>query len=245
MRNIKLIIQYDGARYKGWQKLSNTDMTIQAKLEAVLSKMIDSNIEVIGSGRTDVGVHALNQAANFKTNCDMSTEDILDYLNRYLPEDIVIKEVLEMDERFHARYNAISKKYIYKIWNGKYNDPFLRKYTLHVPQQLNIDKMKKAASYLIGEHDFSSFRSTRSQKKSSIRTIYKISIEKEGDLISIIIHGNGFLHNMVRIITGTLIEVGVDKIKPEYVNEILLKKDRTLAGPTAPAKGLFLLDVEY
>lgn len=245
MRNIKLIIQYDGARYKGWQKLSNTDMTIQSKLEAVLFKMTDSNVEVIGSGRTDVGVHALNQAASFKTNCDMSTEDILDYLNRYLPEDIVVKEALEMDERFHARYNAISKKYVYKIWNGKYNDPFLRKYTFHVPQPLNIDKMRKAASYLIGEHDFSSFRSTRSQKKSSIRTIYSISIEKEGDLIAITIHGNGFLHNMVRIISGTLIEVGLDKMKPEYVNEILLKKDRTLAGPTAPSKGLFLLDVEY
>lgn len=245
MRNIKLTIEYDGSRYKGWQKLTDTDMTIQAKLEAVLSKMTEENIELIGSGRTDVGVHALNQVANFKTNSTIHVNDIMNYLYNYLPEDIVVTSAEEVDERFHSQYNVKSKKYTYRIWNSKYHDPFLRKYSAHVPEPLNIDKMRRATAYLIGEHDFTSFHSTRSQKKSSIRTIYSITIENKAELIEITCHGNGFLHNMVRVIAGTLIEVGAGRMKPEYLKEILENKDRTLAGSTAPAKGLFLVDVEY
>lgn len=245
MRNIKLTIQYDGSRYKGWQKLGDMDMTIQSKLELVLSKMVDEKIEVTGSGRTDVGVHALCQVANFKTNSTIHVNDIMQYLYEYLPEDIVVIKAEEVDERFHSQYNVVSKKYTYRIWNSKYHDPFLRKYTTHVHEPLDIDKMRRATAYLIGEHDFTSFHSTRSQKKSSIRTIYSITIENKSELIEITCHGDGFLHNMVRIIAGTLIEVGTGRMKPEYVKEIIDKKDRTLAGPTAPAKGLFLVDVEY
>lgn len=245
MRNIKLTMEYDGSRYKGWQKLFDTEMTIQAKLEAVLSKMVDEKIEIIGSGRTDVGVHALYQVGNFKTNSTIHVNDIMQYLYNYLPEDIVVTSAEEVDERFHSQYNVVSKKYTYRIWNSKYHDPFLRKYTAHVHEPLDIDKMRRATAYLIGEHDFTSFHSTRSQKKSSIRTIYSIIIDNRSELIEIICHGNGFLHNMVRIIAGTLIEVGAGRMKPEYIKEIIDKKDRTLAGPTAPAKGLFLVDVEY
>ncbi|KXZ40225.1 tRNA pseudouridine38-40 synthase [Alkalithermobacter thermoalcaliphilus JW-YL-7 = DSM 7308] len=245
MRNIKLSIKYDGSRYKGWQKLGKTDMTIQTKIENVLSKMTGENIELIGSGRTDAGVHAICQVANFKTSTTMSLQSMLDYMYKYLPEDIVVFDIEEVNERFHSRYNAKSKKYVYKIWNDKYHNPFFRKYYEHIDKQLDIQLMRQGASFLIGEHDFSSFKSSKSQKKSSIRTIYSIDIQKEDCLIYITIHGNGFLHNMVRIIVGTLIEVGLSIKKPEDVKYILEKKDRSLAGPTASAKGLYLLDVEY
>ncbi|MCL5780488.1 MAG: tRNA pseudouridine(38-40) synthase TruA [Firmicutes bacterium] len=245
MKNYKLTIQYDGTRYKGWQRLGNTDMTIQARIENVLSKMTGEEIEVIGSGRTDMGVHALGQVANFKTRSLMTVEKIMDYVYRYLPEDIVVTGIEEVDERFHARYSAVSKKYIYRIWNCKYHDPFLHKYTEHIPENLNMEAMRKAASYLIGEHDFSGFKSSRSKKKSNVRTLYSVDINKSECLTEMVFHGNGFLHNMVRIITGTLLEVGLGRMKPEYVKEILEKKDRTLAGPTVAPKGLYLLKVNY
>ncbi|MDF2673694.1 MAG: tRNA pseudouridine synthase, partial [Clostridiales bacterium] len=160
---------------------------------------------------------------------------------------IVVTNAEEVEERFHSQYNVVSKKYAYRIWNSKYHNPFLRKYTAHIHEPLNLDLMKSAAAYLIGEHDFTSFHSTRSQKKSSLRTIYSISIKTrtKGQLVEITCHGNGFLHNMVRIIAGTLIEVGTGRMTPEYVKEILENKDRTLAGPTAPSKGLFLQEIEY
>lgn len=245
MRNYKLIIQYDGTKYKGWQRLGNTDMTIQARIENVLSKLTGEATEVIGSGRTDMGVHALGQVANFKTSCHLSTEEIIKTLYRYLPEDIVVTAVEEVEDRFHARYSVVSKKYVYRIWNCKYHDPFLRKYTEHIPEVLNIEAMKEAASNLIGEHDFSSFKSARSKKKSNVRALYSIDISRKRCLVEIVFHGNGFLHNMVRIITGTLIEVGLGITKPELLKEILRKKDRTLAGPTASPKGLYLLEVYY
>lgn len=245
MRNFKLTIEYDGSRYKGWQRLGDTEMTIQSKIEDVISKMTNEKIEIIGSGRTDVGVHALGQVANFKTGSNFTTDYILDYLYKYLPEDIVVKKVEEVDERFHSRYNIVSKKYLYKILNNKYHDPFNRKYIEHIPERLNIDAMKLAASYLVGEYDFASFRSNKSQKKSSIREIFSIDITKRNNQIDILVHGNGFLHNMVRVIVGTLIEVGIGRMKAEYLQDVLQSKDRKTAGPTAPAKGLFLLDVEY
>lgn len=245
MRNIRLVIQYDGSRYKGWQRLGDCQMTIQGKLESVLSKMAEENIEVFGSGRTDAGVHAFNQVANFNTSCEMNTKEILDYCYRYLPDDIVVKKVEEACEKFHARYNVESKKYLYRIWNYKYHDPFIRKYITHIPETLNLVNMRKAATYLVGEHDFTSFTTSKSKKKSRVRKIFEFDIKKDDNVIEIMVEGSGFLHNMVRIMVGTLIEVGLGRMKPEEVSKILNKKDRSLAGPTAPAQGLFLYDVEY
>jgi len=245
MRNIKLIIQYDGRRYRGWQRLKDSKMTIQGKIEDVLSRMTEETIELIGSGRTDAGVHALYQVANFKTNSKLSTREMLDYCYRFLPEDIVIKEAYEVHDKFHARHNVRGKKYLYKIINSRYHDPLLKGFVTHIPHKLNIKSMKEASAYLIGELDFSSFTSLKSKKKSKVREIYSIDIVKDKDIINIMFHGNGFLYNMIRIIVGTLIEVGLGNIKPEEVKEILLKRDRKYAGPTAPAEGLFLYDVEY
>ncbi len=245
MRNIKLTIQYDGTRYKGWQKQDNTEMTVQGKVEAVLNRMTGEDIEVTGSGRTDAGVHAMGQVANFKTESSFSLKEIKDFLYTYLPDDIVVAYAEEVDERFHSRYNAASKKYMYRIWNDKYHNPFWRKYAVHVQESLNIKEMKKAAEYLIGEHDFSSFTTLKSKKKSKVRNIYSIEITKNDSLIDIVVHGNGFLYNMVRIIVGTLLEVGLGNMKADKVKEILDKQDRKYAGSTAIAKGLYLLEVEY
>ena len=245
MRNLKLTMQYDGSRYKGWQRLGSSDMTIQERIENVLIKMTGEKIELIGSGRTDAGVHALQQAANFKTKDQRAVKEIITYLNAYLPEDIVIKRVEEVNERFHARYNAVSKTYMYRIWNHSYSNPFLRKHIVHIQEELNLVAMKQAACFLIGEHDFTSFRASKSKKKSNIRTIYSIEIHKNETIIEMTVHGSGFLHNMVRIIVGTLLEVGRGKMKPETVKYILDQRDRSLAGATAPAKGLFLYTIEY
>lgn len=245
MRNLKLTIQYDGTRYKGWQRLGNTENTLQGKIEQVLSRMTGETIEIIGSGRTDMGVHAQGQVANFKTSCTKSVDEIQQYLYQYLPEDIVVSQIEEVDERFHARYHAVAKEYVYKIWNAPYHNPFLRKYVVHIPQPLNLEAMQRAVPYLLGEHDFSAFVSSRSKKKSNIRELYSIDITKQDSLIELTFRGNGFLHNMVRIITGTLLEVGHGRMKPAYLKEILERRDRTLAGPTAPAKGLHLVKVYY
>ncbi|AQS58901.1 tRNA pseudouridine(38-40) synthase TruA [Desulforamulus ferrireducens] len=245
MRNLKLTIQYDGTRYKGWQRLGNTENTLQGKIEQVLSRMTGETIEIIGSGRTDMGVHAQGQVANFKTSCTKSVDEIQQYLYQYLPEDIVVSQIEEVDERFHARYHAVAKEYVYKIWNAPYHNPFLRKYVVHIPQPLNLEAMQRAVPYLLGEHDYSAFVSSRSKKKSNVRELYSIDITKQDSLIELTFRGNGFLHNMVRIITGTLLEVGHGRMKPAYLKEILERRDRTLAGPTAPAKGLHLVKVYY
>lgn len=245
MRNIRLVIQYDGTRYKGWQRLGNNDHTIQGKIETVLRKMTGEAVEIIGSGRTDAGVHALGQVANFRTNCSMSTQEIQNYCYRYLPEDIVIKSVKEAGDKFHARYNARGKKYLYRIWNHPYHDPFNRKYITHIPEPLNIQLMQEAAGYLVGEHDFTSFTTAKSKKKTMVREIYAIDITKNERNIEMLFYGNGFLHNMIRIIAGTLIEVGLGKIQAQKVESILHEKDRQAAGPTAPPQGLFLYEVAY
>lgn len=245
MRNIKITIEYDGSRYKGFQRLKDNDNTIQGKIEAVLSKMADEKIEIIGSGRTDMGVHAYNQVANFKTNSILSVKKINDYLNNYLPEDIVIKNVEEVDERFHSRYNVKQKVYLYKINNSKTQDVFLRKYSTYIEKPLDIELMKKASEYLVGEHDFTSFASSKSKKKSNIRNIHSITINKNKDMIDVFVEGNGFLYNMVRIIAGALIDVGLHKKTPEDIKLMLDKKDRSKASDTAPAKGLYLYSVKY
>lgn len=245
MRNIKLIIEYDGSRYRGWQKQKESDITIQGKIEDVLSRMTGENIEINGSGRTDAGVHALNQVANFKTNTSMALNEIADYCYKYLPEDIVVKSVIDASEMFHSRYNAIRKTYLYRICYRKYHEVFNRKYSYHIEKQPDIDAMREAAQFLIGEHDFKSFTSLKSKKKSTVREIYSIDITKDQGYLDILIEGNGFLQSMVRIIVGTLIEVGFGNIEVNGVKEILGGKDRILAGPTAPAQGLFLKEVKY
>ncbi|WDV45123.1 tRNA pseudouridine(38-40) synthase TruA [Clostridiaceae bacterium M8S5] len=245
MRNIKMIIQYDGARYRGWQRLSDSDNTIQQKIEDVLMKMTKEDIQIIGSGRTDAGVHAIGQVANFHTNSTVKLDEIRDYCNHYLPTDIVIKNVSEAGERFHARYNALSKKYIYSIHNSYVPTVFNRKYTYQVSKHLDIKEMKKATKYLIGEFDFKAFTAMKSKKKSTVREIYSIDINKEHNQIDIIYHGNGFLHKMIRIITGTLIEIGLGEKKESVIPNILNGKIRANAGITAPAQGLCLKEVIY
>ena len=245
MRNIKMTIRYDGSRYKGFQRLKDNDMTIQGKIEDVLSKMTSESIEIIGSGRTDMGVHAYGQVANFKTNSNLSIEKMQSYLYEYLPEDIVITNIEEVDERFHSRYNAKSKVYLYKIYNNKFHDPFLRRYTTHISKKLDIELMKEASKYFIGEHDFTSFASSKSKKKSNVRTIHSINIKEDNGLIEIYFEGNGFLYNMVRIMSGALIDVGHKKISPQDIKRMLEEKDRSKSSDTAPAKGLYLYKVSY
>jgi tRNA pseudouridine38-40 synthase len=245
MRNMKIVIEYDGTKYKGWQRLGDTDNTIQHKVESVLSKMAEENIEIIASGRTDAGVHATNQVANFRTECSMSDHKMRSYCYEYLPEDIVVKTVEEVDLNFHARYNAKAKKYIYNICNNKAHNVFTRKYDYHVPQHLNIEKMRKASEILIGEHDFQSFTTLKTKKKSTVRTIYSINIVNEDGNIEISVQGNGFMKNMVRLIVGTLVEVGLGDTSVEEISVILDKKERKYAGHIAPAKGLFLEEVNY
>ncbi len=245
MRNIRLIVKYDGSRYKGFQRLKDNDMTIQNKIESVLSKMTGEDIEIIGSGRTDMGVHSLGQVVNFKTNSDMSLEKMNEYLYRYLPEDMVIKDIKQVSDRFHSRYNAVSKTYLYKIYNDKYHDPFYRKYTLHIKDILDIKLMQEASDILVGKHDFTSFASSKSKKKSNIRQINKIDIIKQDNIVNIYINADGFLYNMVRIIVGCLIDIGLGKITKEDLKNMLEAKDRTKSSDTAQAKGLYLYEVFY
>lgn len=245
MRNIKMIVQYDGSNFKGFQKLKDNENTIQGKLESVLSKMTNENIEIIGSGRTDMGVHAYGQVVNFKTNCTLSLNKIHKYLYEYLPQSISIKELEEVDDRFHSRYNAKRKVYLYKIDNNEYPNPFNRKYSCHVAKKLDLAKMRKVAEVLVGEHDFTSFCSSKSKKKSHVREIYSISINEKNGLIEIFVEGNGFLYNMVRIIVGTLIDAGHNKITANQVKTLIELKDRSKSPETAPSKGLFLYRVKY
>lgn len=245
MRNLKMEIQYDGTKYRGWQKQKDTDLTIQYKIENVLSKMIGEDIQVIGCGRTDSGVHADNYIANFHTASTMSVDDMLEYLYEYLPEDIVVKSMKDASERFHARYNVKGKTYVYRINNNRFRDVFNRKYTYHMDEKLDLDQMRRAAEFLIGTHDFQSFTSLKPNTKSTVRTINYINIKEDRGLIEVEVNGNGFLLNMVRIIIGTLLEVGKGNLKAIDVEKILKEKKRAEAGPIAPAKGLCLRDLQY
>ncbi len=244
MKNYKLTIQYDGCAYNGWQKQGNTTNTIQERFENVLFKMCNAKIEIHASGRTDAGVHAENQIANFKCNTDMNCEEIKKYLNKYLPKDIFVKQVEEVDERFHSRLNTVSKTYEYTIATEKSN-VFNRKYVYTTDSLVDVKKMIIAAELFMGKHDFKGFSSVGRTKKSTVRTINYIQIKKEDDIIKIIINGTGFLYNMVRIISGTLLEIGEEKLNTEIINEIFITKDRKKAGKTLPACGLKLMDVEY
>ncbi|QJA08516.1 tRNA pseudouridine(38-40) synthase TruA [Romboutsia sp. CE17] len=245
MRNIKMTVEYDGSRYKGFQRLKDNNMTIQGKIETVLSKMTDETIEIIGSGRTDMGVHAYGQVVNFKTSNNYSIEKMKKYLYEYLPEDIVIRNIEEVEDRFHSRYNVKSKVYLYRIDNNKYHNVFNRKYAHHVDKKLDLNLMREGSKYLLGEHDFTSFASSKSKKKSNIREVYSIDIKENNNIIEIYVEGNGFLYNMVRIITGALIDVGLKRKTPEDIKKMLELKNRAQASDTAPAKGLFLYKVKY
>lgn len=243
-RNIRCIIAYDGSRYQGWQRLKNSDQTIQGKIEQVLSKMTGESIQIIGSGRTDAGVHARRQVCNFHTGCQKPVEQIRGYMNRYLPEDIVIVQATEVGERFHSRFLAKEKTYCYRIWIGDYPPVFERKY-VHVEQgHLNIQRMKKAAELFIGEHDFAGFCS-RKMKKSTIRHVKEIDFNLSGQELRITVTGNGFLYNMVRIMVGTLLDIGKGNLGEEVISLALETKTRSDAGEKAPAKGLCLMDVSY
>lgn len=243
--NYKLTISYDGSRYKGWQRLGDTDMTIQSKIENVLFEMFYEPVELIGSGRTDAGVHAVGQVANFKIDKDVQPKELKEYLYRYLPDDIVVTGVKKMDDKFHSRLNATEKTYIYKIYNDYYHNPFSRKQVLHVQEYLELEAMKKAANYFIGEYDFTAYTTAKSKKKSNVREIKSIEILKSGHEIDIQITGNGFLHNMARKIVGTLLEVGLGNMKATEVAGVISSKDRAKTGPMAPPKGLYLYKVKY
>lgn len=248
MRNIKLLLQYEGTRYQGWQRQTSSDNTIQGKLETLLGRMCEEPIEISASGRTDAGVHAMGQVANFHTNSPMTTEEMLDYCNRYLPEDIAVVEVSEAAPRFHSRLNACGKCYCYRVINSSIPNVFWRRFAQEVPETLDMAAMRKAADLLLGEHDFKSFTSAKKGKKSTIRRIDEITIQKDaetGDLITFTFVGNGFLHHMIRILMGTLLEVGMGKRTPESMTEVLEACNREKAGPLVPAKGLTLMQVFY
>lgn len=244
-RNIRLTVAYDGSRYDGWQKQGNTKNTIQGKLEAVLERMTGEETELHGSGRTDAGVHARAQEANFYTNITTTVEDIQIYLNTYLPEDIAVLKVTEEKERFHARLSATGKEYVYRIWNSPVPNVFERKYMYRLPEALDIEAMREAAQALAGTHDFKSFCGNKRMKKSTVRKITDIKIEKLGEEIRITYKGNGFLYHMVRILTGTLIEVGLGNREPMDIKDILEQKNRGAAGYLVPPEGLCLERVFY
>ena len=244
MRNIKLTIEYDGKCYNGWQKQPNK-LNIQGEIERAIYNITKEEVDLIGSGRTDAGVHALGQVANFKTNSQISIEKLPLAINSQLKNSIVIKEAEEVNERFHSRYNAKHKTYRYIINNSKCGTAIYRNLEYSYPFKLDAEKMKQASKYFEGEHDFKAFKSSGTSSKNSVRTIYKAIVKQEGEKIIIELTGNGFLYNMVRIISGTLLDVGLGKIRAEEIPEIIESKDRQRAGKTLPAHGLYLVEVKY
>lgn len=246
MKNYRMTVQYDGTRYNGWQKQGDTDNTIQNKLENILEKMTGETVEVHGAGRTDAGVHALGQVAQFRCETDMTPEAIREYINTYLPDDIGVTALSEAAPRFHSRYNASEKHYRYTIGTDKSAHVFNRKYVYEYRgEELDVEAMKLATLQLIGQHDFKSFCGNPRMRKSTVKTIRSINISRTPGEITIDYVGDGFLQYMVRILTGTLIEVGEGKRDPSSLKYLIDAKDRKLAGPTAPAKGLTLVEVRY
>lgn len=245
MNNYMMSIQYDGGRYSGWQKQGNTTNTIQGKLEELLGRLLNEKIEVNGSGRTDAGVHAICQVANFKTSKAVSCNELILKINEYLPQDIRVTSLSQAEPSFHARLNAVKKHYRYRIDRSEIPDVFERKYALHLPGELDVEAMKMAASVLCGRHDFRCFCDNRHMKKSTVRNIYRIDFTEENDILTIDYYGDGFLYHMVRIITGTLIMVGQGRTYPEEMDDILVSGDRKKAGELVPAHGLFLVEVYY
>lgn len=244
MKRVKLIVSYDGTNYCGWQ-IQQNGITVEEVLNKTISELLGEEIAVIGASRTDSGVHALGNVAVFDTESRIPSEKMSYALNQRLPEDIRIQNSCEVASDWHPRYCDTRKTYEYQILNRKFSLPTERLYSHFYYYPLQVEKMQEAAAYLVGEHDFKSFCSTRTQVENTVRTIYYLTVEKNGDMISIRINGNGFLYNMVRIIVGTLIKVGTGMYPPEHVKEILEAKDRRMAGPKAEARGLTLLAIEY
>ena len=244
MKRIKLIVAYDGTNYCGWQIQPN-GITIESVLNEHLSNLLKEDIVVTGASRTDSGVHSLGNVAIFDTNTRMPADKISFALNQKLPEDIVVQDSCEVSSDWHPRYQKGRKTYEYRILNKTFQNPTRRLDTHFYYHRLDVEAMQKAAEHLVGEHDFKSFCAVGAQVKTTVRTIYNCKVWKENDVITIRVTGNGFLYNMVRIIAGTLIKVGSGDIKPEMIPEILLACDRSKAGPTAPAKGLTMIGIEY
>jgi tRNA pseudouridine38-40 synthase len=245
MRNIKLLIEYDGTNYQGWQ-VQPEGPTIQGMLEEKLSRLTGERVHLIGSGRTDSGAHALGQVAHFKTQSRMDIRTIQRALNSLLPPDIVIQKIEEVDEGFHARKHSKSKVYEYRILNRNLRSAFHRGYVWYIPQKLNLTEMKKATQSLVGEHDFSSFRSVGTPTRTAVRRVIRAEWKRGRDgIIRFEIEANGFLKQMVRAIVGTFVEVGKGRMKASDFRKIMNSRDRKNAGPTAPAQGLFLKEVKY
>lgn len=244
MRNLRLDISYDGTRYQGWQRQSGIDNTIQGKLEQTLSRILGEEIQISGSGRTDSGVHAKGQVANFHCESTMPAGQILTELRRYLPEDIGINSCRDVSDRFHARLNAREKTYEYRIWNSEKPCVFERRYVYQLPEPLNLAAMRAASAHLLGTHDFGAFCAHRKTKKSTVRCVHSIELRTVGEELRIRVTGNGFLHNMVRIIVGTLIEVGRGERTPDSIPGLFEKK-REDTGYLVPGKGLCLEEVVY
>lgn len=244
MRNLRLDICYDGTRYKGWQRLPGSDLTIQGKLETVLSRLFNETVEVSASGRTDAGTHAMGQVVSFHCQNPMPCEKILEGLRMYLPEDIGVYSCKEASNRFHARLNAKEKTYCYRLWNGDEPCVFDRKYVYIDRSALDVTAMHDAAQYYLGTHDFSAFCANKNMKKSTVRAIKSFSVEKHGPEIRFTVTGNGFLQHMVRIMVGTLLEVGKGERQASSLTELFGAK-RSDAGPAVPACGLCLMEVTY
>ena len=243
-KRVRLIVAYDGTNYHGWQVQKN-GITIESELNRCLTELLQEPIEVIGASRTDAGVHAMGNVAVFDTCSRMPAEKISYALNQRLPEDIRIQKSEEVDADWHPRYCDSRKTYEYRIYRGEFPMPLKRLYALHIYYTVNLEKMREAAKFFVGEHDFKSFCQVGAQVKSTVRTVYDVSIIEEGADLVIRVTGGGFLYNMVRIMAGTLLEVGKGKIDPGQISEIIQAKDREAAGPTAPAHGLTLIKYEF
>ncbi|TDT50400.1 tRNA pseudouridine(38-40) synthase TruA [Fonticella tunisiensis] len=244
MRNIKIVIEYDGTRYAGWQRQKNA-MSIQEVVEDAISSLTKEDITIIGSSRTDAGVHARGQVANFFTDTKIPTEKLPQAINARLPEDITVILAEEVSDNFHARYCSRGKRYSYTILNRRAKPAYMRNYVMHCPYALDFEAMVKASRAFLGKHDFSAFRASGSSVKTSVRTVRQLELIKDGDIIKMFIEADGFLYNMVRIIAGTLVDIGRGRIAGSEIEEIILSKDRERAGQTAPASGLCLEKVYY
>ena len=245
MNNFRMLLAYDGTRYRGWQRLGTSGDTIQGKLETTLGRILGAPVEVSGSGRTDAGAHAAGQVASFRAETALGAAQILRELRRYLPEDIGVLSLEEAPPRFHARLSATGKTYRYRVWNSAAPNVFERRYVYHMPEPLDLAAMERAASDLLGTHDFLAFCSNKHLKKSSVRTITELQIQRIGPEIRFTVTGDGFLYNMVRILVGTLLEVGLHRREADGIPAILESRRRENAGETAPARGLCLMEVFY
>ncbi len=244
MKTYKLTLMYDGGCFRGWQRQGNTNLTIQGILEDTASEILQERVEINGSGRTDAGVHAKGQTASMVVSTSFHSRDFLEQMNKELPDELKIKDIVLEKNGFHARLSAKAKCYEYNIDTRQKQGVFGRKYSLSYPYELDLCAMRQAASYLVGRQDFAAFTDLK-EDKSTVRTIYKVEIEQRQDTIKLVYCGTGFLYHMVRILTGTLLEVGRKKKDPEEIKEILASKERANAGFCAPAKGLFLKEVYY